>query len=320
MQRLLPILAILVVLCRTVPVAGQQESDATLTLSQYVAALDDSRHVAEQLKRDPQASAKLLQSLPSVSWRVRSGDREFEIPTAVLRHDLEAWQKKNDEGLRERILAQLDALRAGAQAYESPAADVQARRMLLGSILARREFNDVHGPTWIDRLKQRLTELLFRLLGRVFASSTIPVISDIVVYGFMAFALLGVAYWLYRSIRESSKLESIMPVPVPVSAKEWPIWLQEARAAATGGDWRAAIHLAYWSGISFLEAQGAWRPDSARTPREYLRLLPSGSHQHPALRALTTRLEFVWYGLGQADADVFQQTLVDLEKLGCPCN
>ena len=133
-------------------------------------------------------------------------------------------------------------------------------------------------------------------------------------------AVLGVAYWMYRSLRESANLETIMPHPVPVSAKQWPLWLQEARAAAARGDFREAVHLTYWSGISFLEAQGAWRPDSARTPREYLRLLPANSERQPALRSLTNRLELVWYGMGDVNSEVFQQSLTELEKLGCPCN
>jgi hypothetical protein len=125
---------------------------------------------------------------------------------------------------------------------------------------------------------------------------------------------------MYRSLRDGTRLETIMPVAMPVSAKEWPIWMSEARAAASRGEWRDAIHLAYWGGISFLEAGGAWRPDLARTPREYLRLLPATSAQHPTLHALTVRLEGVWYGMQTASADGFEQTLAELERLGCPCN
>jgi hypothetical protein len=93
--------------------------------------------------------------------------------------------------------------------------------------------------------------------------------------------------------------------------------MAEARAAADRGNWREAIHLAYWCGVSFLEAQGMWRPDYARTPREYLRLLPSSSQHHPPLAALTRSFEVVWYGTQEADADSYSQTLAHLEKLGC---
>jgi hypothetical protein len=250
---------------------------------------------------------------------VRDNGHDFEISTSSLRYNLQEWQKDNDEGLEESVVAQLDVLLADAEAYQN-SSSAPDRRALLNSILARPEFNGVHGPSLIERLKQKIFQLLLRLLGRAFASSAFPVLSDIVVYGLIVLAVLGVAYWMYRSLKESANLETIMPQPLPVSAKQWPIWLQEARSAASRGDWREAVYLTYWGGISFLEAQGAWRPDSARTPREYLRLLPYDSEKQPALHSLTNRLEFVWYGMGPANAEVFQQTLLELEKLGCPCN
>jgi Domain of unknown function (DUF4129) len=290
-----------------------------LTLAQYTQVLDSARHLANEMKDEPARATTLLDSIPVSSWRVHDNGHDFEISTTSLRYNLQEWQRDKDEELEENIVAQLDSLLADAQAYQN-SSTAPDRRVLLNSILARPEFNSVHGPGLIDRLKQKIFQLLLRLLGRAFASSAFPVLSDIVVYGLIILAVLGVAYWMYRSLKESANLETIMPQPLPVSAKQWPIWLQEARAAASRGDWREAIHHTYWSGISFLEAQGAWRPDSARTPREYLRLLPSHSEKQPALRSLTNRLEFVWYGMGPANAEFFQQTLLELEKLGCPCN
>jgi uncharacterized protein DUF4129 len=124
--------------------------------------------------------------------------------------------------------------------------------------------------------------------------------------------------WMYRTIRSSAAHETILAGPLPVSAKEWTVWLAEARAAANRGDWRDAIHLAYWCSISYLEARGVWRPDRARTPREYLRLMPPSSADRPALAALTQGFELVWYGMQDADADAFAQALAQLKKLGCP--
>jgi len=320
MRRPLLILLILVVSHRGPLAASEAFAKSPLSLAQYIEALDDSRKIATKLKDEPIAAVDLLHALPEASWLVRVANRDFEIPTTSLRHDVDTWRNKNDEEVQERILAQLDALRVGAHAYQNPPSDTRARQELLSNILGRREFKNVRGPTWVDRLKQRLAEFLIRLLGRAFASSAIPAISDLMVYGLMVLAVGGVAYWMYRSIRESANLETIMPQALPLSAKEWPIWLREARTAAAQGDWREAVHLAYWSGISFLEAQGSWRADSARTPREYLRLLPASSERQPALRSLTSKLELVWYGMGEAGPEVFEQTLVELERLGCPCH
>ena len=301
------------------PIAAQQPSSDFVSLDQYVQALNDSLDRTQQLSKNPEGAAGLRDSLPA-SWQVRVDDKTFDVPTESIRRDLGAWQAKPDDAALKRIIQHFEILRTEAEGYRQPSPDGSSRRALLNSILARSEFHRVHGPTWMDRLKQRLTELLIRILGRAITSSAIPTISDIVVYGLIALAVAALAWWMYRSLRESARLETIMPVAVPVSAKEWPVWLSEARAAAARSQWREAVHLSYWAGISFLEAQGSWRPDAARTPREYLRLLSSTSAHQPALRSLTQKLEQVWYGMQSADADSFQQTLSELERLGCPCN
>lgn len=290
-----------------------------LAVKSYIQALDDSLVAARKLKEEPQKTQELLHRLPP-AWHVDADGESFEISTETIRRDLGAWQSKSDPAALERAVQHLETLRYQAAAYETPASDSSSRHALLNDILSRSEFRNVHGQTWMDRLKERLTRLLVRLLGRALASSAIPTISNLLVYGLIVLAVVALSYWMYRSLREGARLETIMPVAVPVSAKEWPLWMSEARAAAGRGEWRDAIHLAYWGGISFLEMQGAWRPDIARTPREYLRLLPAMSDHQPALGALTRRLEAVWYGMQTADAEGFQQTLVELERLGCPCN
>ena len=113
--------------------------------------------------------------------------------------------------------------------------------------------------------------------------SVIPTVGRILVYSLLGIAMLVLALWLYRSLRRGAATERVVPPVLPVSAKEWTVWMAEAREAALRGNWRDAIHLSYWAGISFLEIAGMWRPDRARTPREYLRLLPSASEYQPAL-------------------------------------
>lgn len=326
MRRSLAIaIGLLLAMCVAAETATAQPADTAspLSLKSYIQALDDALSAVRKLKDakedGPQKAEDLLSSLPP-AWQVEADGKSFEISTETIRRDLGAWQKKPDSAALDRIAQHLETLRYQAAAYAAPASDSPSRQALLNDILSRSEFRNVHGQTWMDRLKERLTRVLVRLLGRAFASSAIPTISNVVVYGLIVIAVLALSYWMYRSLRESARLETIMPVAVPVSAKEWPLWMSEAQAAAARGEWRDAIHLAYWGGISFLEMQGAWRPDIARTPREYLRLLPAMSDRQPVLRALTRRLEAVWYGMQTADADGFQQTLAELERLGCPCN
>jgi hypothetical protein len=266
-------------------------------------------------KNDP-SIAELLQQVPTV-WRVKTDQQTFEISFQWLLSSLIDWQKKSDKTAQNLISKRLEHMHSEAASFESLPPDASEKRSRLNSILAAEEFHNVHGPTWFDRLKERMIRFLLGLLGRTLGSSVIPVIGNILIYGLIAVAVLLLAYWMYRSIRTSGELETIMPHPLPVSSKEWTLWMAEARAAAERGNWRDAIHLGYWCGVSFLEAQGLWRPDYARTPREYLRLLPTASEHHPTLVALTRNFEIVWYGKQEADATAFSQTLAQLEKLGC---
>lgn len=299
--------------------AQTADASSSLTPTQYVQALDDALTAVHRLSEEPQGAEHLVATLPA-AWNVEVDGRAYEIPTSSIRRDLGAWQAKPTTASLQLILQHLETLRYQAIACQDTTPDVASQRSLLNNILARGEFRNVRGESWLDRLKQRFYDFLFRLLGKLVSSSSIPIIGDVLVYSLILIAVLAVGYWMYRSLRDGTRLETIMPVNVPVSAKEWPIWMAEARAAGARGEWRDAIHLAYWGGISYLEAQGSWRPDRARTPREYLRLLPANSERQPALRALTMRLEGVWYGMQVAGADGFEKTLAELERLGCPCN
>jgi hypothetical protein len=290
----------------------------TLTITEYIAQLDGLASTAKQLGH-PEEVPTLLNEIPHL-WRIQTAQRTFEVSSEWLRQSLNDWQKKPSSEIQDRILTRLQILRSEAVSFQDSAMDVSRKRVLLNGILAGQEFQNIHGPTWLDRFKQRGLELLTKLLGRVFRSSAIPTISNVVVYGLMALALLAVAYWMYRTIRNNAGLETLLPHSLPVSSKGWKLWMKQARLAAEGGNWRDAIHLAYWCGISFLEAQELWRPDTARTPREYLRLLPSASEHSKTLGTLTRTFELVWYGTQEADANAFSETLAQLEKLGCQSN
>jgi hypothetical protein len=289
-----------------------------LTVTEYVAELDRLTSASKQLARAEDVP-KLVHDIPS-TWRIRTEQQTFEISSEWLLHDLNDWQRKPSPEIQERVVRRLQTLRSEAVAFQDSATDVSHKRDLLNEILASREFQNIHGPTWLDRLKQHLLELMIKLLGRAFQSSAIPTIGNVVVYGLMTLGLLAVAYWMYRTIRNNAGIEPIVPHSLPVSSKGWKLWMKEARLAAEGGNWRDAVHLGYWCGISFLEMQQMWRPDTARTPREYLRLLPAASEHRETLRTLTRTFELVWYGTQEADAKAFSETLAQLEKLGCQSN
>jgi hypothetical protein len=288
----------------------------TLTLQQYAQETDRLSSAVKALNPSQPDIEELLRQTPT-EWQVQTGQQTFTISSEWFRTELIHWRDSADANAQSVIIKRLENLRSDAAAFAARPADPSESRARLNSILAAKEFSNIHGPTWRDRMTERLEAFLLRLLGRTFASSVIPTIGDVAVYGLITVAVVLLGYWMYRVIRNGGELETIMPFPLPLSTKEWTLWMAEAKAAADRGNWRDAIHLAYWCGVCFLEAQGLWRPDSARTPREYLQLLPASSEHQPALVALTRSFEVVWYGQQEADADTFSRTLAQLEKLGC---
>src|SRR5258706_5821596 len=275
---------------RTEPAPPQPDAHQ---VSDCVAELDGLHPVVKQLATAEEVRA-VLNSIPPV-WRVQGAQQTFEVRSEWLRLDLNEYQKDPSHDIQDRILARLQILRSEAASFQDSPANVSQKRELLNAILAGREFQNIHGPTWFDRLKQRALQALIRLLSRVFRSSAIPTIGNVVVYGLMALALLAVAYWMYRTIRNNAGLETIGSHAPPVSSKGWKLWMNEARRAADSGNWRDAIHLAYWCGISFLEAQELWRPDTGRTPRGNTRLLFPTTLNPPAPVALPRNLALVLY-------------------------
>jgi hypothetical protein len=298
--------------------ADSPVTEAALTPSEYAAELDRLASAIRKLSRADEVP-NLLNSIPPVR-RVRTSETTFATSTQWLRARLVDWRLKPDKELQKRMVANLQTLRAEALSLEAFPSHGSSQRALLGRILASKEFKNVQGQTWLDRLKQRIFDFLIRLLGKVFSASAISSIGDVLVYGLITLAVLVLLYWMYRTIHDGVELGELdLPAP-PISSKPWTVWMAEARAAADQENWRDAIHLGYWCGISFLEGQGLWRPDVARTPREYLRLLSSTDTNRDTLRLLTRSFEVIWYGTEKADASAFSETLTQLEKMGCRSN
>jgi hypothetical protein len=307
---------ILAVLVASVFCWAQPEQGNQLTAAEYRAELQQLLAATQAPDSSGRPVPPLLKELPP-SWHVHTEQQDFEVSTEGLRRDVRQFEQDKSittaNAVRSRILGMRDDL----DGFDAPPADVSRQRERLTALLARREFQDVHGPTYADRLREKIAEWILRALEFLFRNSAIPTISKFVVYGLIGLAVLALAFLVYQQIRAAGRQESFVPTDIPVSAKSWALWLAEAQAAAKQHNWREAIHLAYWAGISFLEGQGMWRPDRARTPREYLRLLSSSSEHRETLASLTKIFELAWYAKRGADADAFAHTMQALEKLGC---
>ncbi|MGA9473590.1 MAG: DUF4129 domain-containing protein [Terriglobales bacterium] len=295
---------------------ADSHEDSSLTVAEYHAALDQLLEATQQLDSSGRETPSALRNLPP-SWRVHTEQQDFEISTEGLRRDIHQFQEEKNSTTAIAIRTRIQGLRNDLDGFDASPADVSGSRAHLAAILARPEFRDVTGPTFLDRLAQKMVAAILNLLERLFRSSAIPTISRIFVYTFIALAVLMLGFLAYRQIKSAGAQESAVPTDLPISAKSWALWLADARAAAAQNNWREAIHFGYWAGISFLEHQGTWRPDRARTPREYLRLLSKSSEHRETLAALTRIFELTWYAKREADAGAFAQTMQALERLGC---
>jgi hypothetical protein len=305
-----------VMMLAVIPCLADSQSDNELTIAQYRAELDQLLVAAHALDSSGHPIPTILKELPP-NWRIRTGQQDFDVTTDGLRHDVSEFEQEKDVASATAIESRIQALRNDIDGFETSPPDVSSSRAHLNSLLARPEFRDVHGPTFIDRLAQKVVATLIKLLERLFRSSAIPAISKFFVYGLIGLAVLALAFLAYRYIKSAGARENVVPTDLPVSAKNWALWLADSRAAAAQSNWRDAIHLAYWAGISFLEHKGEWRPDRARTPREYLRLLSISSEHRETLATLTRVFELAWYARRDADAAAFAQTIQALEELGC---
>jgi hypothetical protein len=93
--------------------------------------------------------------------------------------------------------------------------------------------------------------------------------------------------------------------------------MNEAQVALASGEFRDAVHLSYWAAISSLERSGAWAPDKARTPREYLRLIAPSSPARPLLDEISRVFEVVWYGQSVPSQAECKEFLSRVEKIAC---
>jgi hypothetical protein len=316
MKRVLRIVILVVALLSLLQAANAAVFGRVFSVPEYISELDSLISLANRALENPAASRDAIDELRG-DWEVGAGDQTFTISTGWLTDQFETLQKNPTSYVRDDILARLNAMKANAAGFQQPPAETSDARTQLTQILSRSEFNQVQGATWWDRLKFRIAMWIYRVLSRFFGSSSAPVVGRVFVWTLVGIAILALTYFVFRTIRQNARVETIMPGVLPVSAKQWRVWIKEAREAAAKGFWRDAVHLAYWGGISFLEESGAWRPDKARTPREYLRLLPAGSQHRSSLSTLTRRLEATWYGHEVAGPETFSETLSHLEEIGC---
>jgi Domain of unknown function (DUF4129) len=293
----------------------------SVSIAEYRQQLRDIASELEARQSSPEKVSEVVAHMPD-HVSVTTGSGEVTISYKTLKDNLAAipgGEAQKRPAMLRQAQSYVQDLIAAAETYQKPGADVASSHRKLDEILARREFRKVHGPSALDLLLARFFRWLSRMLGKLrFGAGGSFDWVRLLIYMLIGAAISLLLVWTIRRLRRPQ--EELSPreiIPFAPSARGWRTWLAEARDLAQQQDWRNAIHLAYWAGISYLEEHGAWKPNRARTPREYLRLIGSRAAQYPVLAALTRKLEVVWYGYGRAAEEDFQETLGQLEKLGC---
>lgn len=255
------------------------------------------------------------------AWVVAIPGSTVTVSTGFLRQGLSDYLRatvSNKPHLLRQLRARLAAMKAEASASLEPSSADAAMRNRLDRILAAREFGGLQRPNVFEIWKQQILAWLRRLLKKIGLLPEAGEAGLIFVWLMIAASASLLAIWLFR-LAKRDRLENLFGgAGSPRRArKNWADWIAEARAQAAADNWRGAIRFGYWAALSYLEAMGVCAPDQARTPRDWLNAVPTGSPRRPAFAALTRRFEAVWYGNRAAGAPEFGEMLAQLEELGC---
>lgn len=309
--------------------ADSPPPEQDLSLQEYISTLDRCAAVLADSGPDagthtglnPTAVHDLRAALPK-AWIVHAGEQRYRVETEWLAAALGSQENPASAGgaLVRQAKQRLAALREAAEtlARVTPQGDLQQSRAQLDQILKAREFQGAHGPSWLDILKARIYAWIFRQLLKIWSHvDRSPAIGTAIAWTAVVLAALLLAFWTVRAtIREGSRSEIDLH-GASAAGWDWRDWLEAARGAANRGDYRAAIHAAYWAAIARMEETHFLPEDRSRTPRESLRLLKSDSAAYTPLAQMTNRFELVWYGHRAATPADWNDAMQQLETLGC---
>jgi hypothetical protein len=216
-----------------------------------------------------------------------------------------------------RTRLQNDEKQAASPAETEP--NYAAQRQTLNGILSQRAYKTAREVSTSERFREWLYNQLDKFLASLvrFGSR-----SPWIVWTLRILLLAGICVglaWAFVRIERSSRIKlipDVEPAPGSPSAREWQLWLADAQSVAAKGEWRDAIHFVYWAAIARLESGRLWPADRARTPREYLSLVPGADARKPALTALTKSFERTWYGGRAAEPGDFQSAMELAASLG----
>ena len=246
------------------------------------------------------------------TW-LHEGLGDYEKETDAQRrlaklNETEGWLRELDEHLR----------RAETAASE---ADASESREKLRSILARPEFQPEQ-QTRLGRLvkevRQKVRDFLGeiysafgRLIERLFgASAKSGWVSMVLVVALFLAAAYGVVR-MARAIRprkRHDKKRRVLGEEIPEGATSRDL-AEAALKSARAGDFRAGVRNLYLSLLCELSDRGLIELDESATNHEYLERVASLASVAPAMRYLTDRFDYLWYGKFPSTEEEFSTCL-----------
>jgi hypothetical protein len=318
--------ALLVMRLAPAAVAGQAasaEPSAPLDLQSYTSELSRWSTAASRLRKHPEEAGALRKQLPN-HWSVAVQEQRFLVSTEWLGAELDGLAANpqlaanTSQEISDRLESMLRDSQALAQTSEP---DFGSARSKLEDILKRREFRSARATNPLQTLWDRFIDWVWRIIDRLFSHiAGHPAVTRVLLWAVVVALALAFLVWLIYSLAHISLADlPFQRLPIPgegaAAAGSWREWMQRARAAAARGEYRDAIRTIYGAAVRRIEEAGTWRLDPSRTHREYVRLLSPDSLQRPALVAITTCFERVWYGHARASVVDYEAVLAELESL-----
>jgi hypothetical protein len=305
-------------------VAATADTTKQTDLSGFIGDIQDLAKRIEATEASGEGRA-IASELPTV-WHVRQGDDEYTVSSewiaAPLRqagtHPAE-WPKT-----RATLIEHLKQMRDEAMSLqegeeeegkkpekgaETTTVDPHAA---LKEVLALSEFKQREGSGWNEAIRRRINQWITDMLDRLpITRGATAAVSKAFAWAASIGALIALIVYLWRArLPRRSITPLAIELPRPTSAE----WAARAYAALRAGDAREAMHCGYHAVLFRLEEQGVWHVDDARTPREYVHLLPAQDARRAAFIELTRRFEQTWYGSRAADGPGL---IKNLEAFGC---
>ena len=279
------------------------------------------RRIAGILNKKPSKNEMLaLRDAIPRRWKVSTPEGSFSISSEPLRNQLTSLSS-------EKAQAWVNHLEQEVEFSAQPVSGSPNAREELVHILARSEFAAVKPPSAWDLFRQRLAAWVENILLKLLGGASKHPLGGQILFWFLIVAAVGIAaMWVFRFFASRDRVNVLAPSADVIAVRTWQEWIREAREAASRGDFREAVHSAYWAGIARLEDLGVVPKDRTKTPREYLQLVVEPTegklatapvHREP-LAALTKELEKIWYANRGAGLEDFRESLRNLEALGCP--